>query len=55
MKVGCPDEDLGPAIRPVGKMRRRAGSLISFGKSYVMSKLNVCEQAGIYMHCPGSK
>ena len=41
---------------PLGKMRRRrADSLISFGKSDVMSKLNVCEQAGIYMHCPGSK
>ena len=41
---------------PLGKMRRRrADSLISFGKSDVMSKLNVCEQAGIYMHCSGSK
>ena len=41
---------------PLGKMRRRrADSLISFAKSDVMSKLNVCEQAGIYMHCPGSK
>ena len=48
-------EKLGPFYKKLKMRRRRADSLISFGKSDVMSKLNVCEQAGIYMHCPGSK